>query len=280
VTSRQDEHEARFAERKRKAEAARALKHIAEGSKPLDTEEFVQAIGGELREGENTYESRNRIINRVNELKASLTEDSPEEDVKEFLHLHRFACQAGGCWSKARKRWRQERGEVIPSAEWGNEDDLNARRAAKRKKRQEARQAQEDRLAALERQLAAPSEPPAPEPTPEPIDAGILGPLEALKAKIDRVRQTGSVDPSGVDDLEPLTTADLVNMVADNPPGSAAELEEAVRAIKGEARRRFSEQLNVELAELKNSRGLAGEDLKREQQVEYLLGLFARVGEI
>jgi len=121
---------------------------------------------------------------------------------------------------------------------------------------------------------------PEPEPTPEPIDAGILGPLEALKAKIDRVRATGSVDPSGVDDIEPLTTADLVNMVADNPPGSAAELEEAVRAIKGEARRRFSEQLNVELAELKNSRGLAGEDLKREQQVEYLLGLFARLGEI
>jgi hypothetical protein len=61
---------------------------------------------------------------------------------------------------------------------------------------------------------------------------------------------------------------------------AAAELEEAVRAIRGEARRRFSEQLNVELAELKNSRGLAGENLKREQQVEYLLGLFARVGEI
>jgi len=108
----------------------------------------------------------------------------------------------------------------------------------------------------------------------------VLGPLEALKAKIDRVRETGSVDPSSVDDIEPLTTNDLINMVADDPPGSAVELEEAVRAIKGEARRRFSEQLNVELAELKNSRGMAGEDLKREQQVEYLLGLFARVGEI
>lgn len=107
-----------------------------------------------------------------------------------------------------------------------------------------------------------------------------LAPLEALKAKIDRVRQTGSVDPSSVDDLAPLTTADLINMVADDPPGSAVELEDAVRAVRGEARRRFSEQLNVELAELKNSRGMAGEDLKREQQVEYLLGLFARVGEI
>lgn len=115
----------------------------------------------------------------------------------------------------------------------------------------------------------------------EPVGAEtVLGPLEALKAKIDRVRQTGSVDPSSVDDIEPLTTNDLINMVADDPPGSAVELEEAVRAIKGEARRRFSEQLNVELAELKNSRGMAGEDLKREQQVEYLLGLFARLGEI
>lgn len=125
-------------------------------------------------------------------------------------------------------------------------------------------------------------EQPKEEVADEPVEQkpDVLGPLEELLAKIDRVRATGSVDPSGVDDIAPLNTDDLINMVADNPPGSAAELEEAVRAIKGEARRRFSEQLNVELAELKNSRGLAGEDLQREQQVEYLLGLFARLGEI
>jgi len=39
-------------------------------------------------------------------------------------------------------------------------------------------------------------------------------------------------------------------------------------------------RLNVELAELKNLRGLAGEDLKREAEIEKLLGLFARLGEI
>jgi len=94
------------------------------------------------------------------------------------------------------------------------------------------------------------------------------------------VRMTGSIDASSVDDIEPLTTNDLVKMVADDPPGSSAQLEHAVRSVRGEARRRFSEQLNVELAELKNSRGMAAENLPREQQIEVLLGLFVRVGEI
>jgi len=47
-----------------------------------------------------------------------------------------------------------------------------------------------------------------------------------------------------------------------------------------QARKRLSELLNVELAELKNLRGMAGEDLVREADVERLLGLFARLGEI
>lgn len=137
-----------------------------------------------------------------------------------------------------------------------------------------------ERLSAIEARLAVLEAAPLAPPPPAPVLGDKLEGLEELRAKIDRVRATGSIDPSNVDDLEPLKPDDLINMVADNPPGSAAELEEAVRAIKGEARRRFSEQLNVELAELKNSRGLAGEDLQREQQVEYLLGLFARLGEI
>ena len=53
-----------------------------------------------------------------------------------------------------------------------------------------------------------------------------------------------------------------------------------MRAIRGTSRRRLSELLNVELAELRNARGMVGEDLVREQQIEYLLGLFARLGEI
>lgn len=46
------------------------------------------------------------------------------------------------------------------------------------------------------------------------------------------------------------------------------------------AKRRLTELLWVELAELKNLRGVAGEDLKREAEIERLLGLFARLGEI
>jgi len=275
VTSKQDEHEARFVERKRRVEAARALKHIAEGSKPLDTEEFVQAIGGELREGEDTYQARNRIKARVAELSAKLTEDSPEEDVKEFLHLHRFACQSGGCWSKARKRWRADRGDAIPTVPWGNEDDMNARRKAKREARQAREKAREDRLAELEAAMAAiKKEAPATpyidlSERPDAVEE-VVGPLEALKAKIDAVR-------AGQQDLTP---DELLQMYRDDPPGAAAKLEDAVRALKGEARRKLSELLNVELAELKNLRGMAGEDRTREQQIEYLLGLFTRLGEI
>jgi len=122
-----------------------------------------------------------------------------------------------------------------------------------------------------------------PEPTPELPDAVpeegpqgheplevILGPLEELKAKIDAVRA----------DEQSFEVDELLEMVVDNPPGAARQLEDAVRAIRGGSRRRLSELLHVELAELRNSRGLVGEDLVREQQIEYLLGLFARLGEI
>lgn len=122
-------------------------------------------------------------------------------------------------------------------------------------------------------ETAAPVITPEPVPRPEmdeePIEA-ILGPLEELKLKIDAVR-------AGLQEME---VDELLDMVVDNPPGAARELEDAVRAIRGQSRRRLSELLNVELAELRNSRGLVGEDLVREQQIEYLLGLFARLGEI
>lgn len=94
--------------------------------------------------------------------------------------------------------------------------------------------------------------------------------LQDLKERIDEVRS---------DSEEPAVDT-LLDMVVDNPPGAARQLEDAVRALKSEPRRRLSELLHVELAELKNSRGLVGEDLVREQQIEYLLGLFARLGEI
>lgn len=68
--------------------------------------------------------------------------------------------------------------------------------------------------------------------------------------------------------------------IASNIPAGIAELMEPGETLTRDVRRKLTERLNVELAELKNLRGLAGEDLKREAEIEKLLGLFARLGEI
>ena len=63
-------------------------------------------------------------------------------------------------------------------------------------------------------------------------------------------------------------------------PDEIANLLEPGETLTKDVRRKLTERLNVELAELKNLRGLAGEDRKREAEIEKLLGLFARLGEI
>lgn len=129
----------------------------------------------------------------------------------------------------------------------------------------------DDELAALRARIAELESPPESKlEADELAPADPLGPLEALKAKIDAVR-------AGTQELTP---DELISMHRDDPPGAAAKLEDAIRALKGDARRKLSELLNVEFAELKNLRGMAGEDREREQQIEYLLGLFTRLGEI
>ena len=72
---------------------------------------------------------------------------------------------------------------------------------------------------------------------------------------------------------------EVVEAVSNVPPEIAALLDEG-ETLTRDVRRKLTERLNVELAELKNLRGLAGEDLKREAEIEKLLGLFARLGEI
>lgn len=155
----------------------------------------------------------------------------------------------------------------------------------------------EARLVALEAEAETPDIPEPPpssipssqvealeeDATPPPADPGevsILSSLEELKARIDKARSGGS-ELSSVEDAEPLTPDDLINMVSDIPPGSAELIEGAVKSIRGEARKKFTELLNVELAELEQERtiGSARADLKRERDIEYLLGLFARLGE-
>lgn len=73
---------------------------------------------------------------------------------------------------------------------------------------------------------------------------------------------------------------DLLKLVREDPEGSTVKLQDSVRSVRGEQRKHLSELLNKELAVLKNLRGMQGEDLRREADIERLLGLFARLGEI
>jgi len=112
--------------------------------------------------------------------------------------------------------------------------------------------------------------------------------IAALEAKdaAPRSRELEDVflkpDPVG-DDLERARKANrelLGNEDAPEVPPEIAALLDEGETLTRDVRRKLTERLNVELAELKNLRGLAGEDLKREAEIEKLLGLFARLGEI
>ena len=85
------------------------------------------------------------------------------------------------------------------------------------------------------------------------------------------------------DDLEKARAANRQLLTGDERatlPSEIAAMMDPGDTFSPEVRRKLTERLNVELAELKNLRGLAGEDLKREAKIENLLGLFARLGEI
>lgn len=70
-----------------------------------------------------------------------------------------------------------------------------------------------------------------------------------------------------------LTTDDLL--------GESDEVaSDVIGKLSRDRRKRFTELLNVEMAELLLSRGGPKEDRKREQKIERLLGIFARVGEM
>lgn len=75
---------------------------------------------------------------------------------------------------------------------------------------------------------------------------------------------------------EQLTTEDLLAAQRTNH----IEAEQVVQRLTRMKRKKFFELLNVELAELQQERGGPKEDLKREGEIEALLGLFARVGEM
>jgi hypothetical protein len=72
-----------------------------------------------------------------------------------------------------------------------------------------------------------------------------------------------------------VTSDDLLERINSDPDAVSG----VIAHLSQDDRRRFTELLNVELAELQQKRGAFGEDLKREADIEKLIGMFARVGE-
>ena len=279
------DHEAVFAERKRRARVLDALSVTLDGAKPYEPGDFVDVVGRFMRPDEDTYDARRRLRVRVAELTEAISSDMSFEDAKELTDLQRMMRHQGADWKKAMHKYRAERGEAIPSAEFGNEDALNARQASKHKARAEREEAREARLAALEasqnlveRQTAAPT----------------LDTLtdQALEDRSDLFSNTEPVDPEkeALRDLVADLQRQLAERDAEPPPLSPDPVKhmipDEIRKLMedGEslsnAKRRLTELLWVEQAELRNLRGTDRGDLKREAEIERLLGLFARLGEI
>jgi hypothetical protein len=109
----------------------------------------------------------------------------------------------------------------------------------------------------------APSPPPV-KTEPEP-EAPLLPAPDALMS---------DWGPVGDEEAEEaLTTDDL--LAADDEAQT-----DVIGKLSRQRRKRFTELLNVELAELEQSRGGPKEDRKREAKIQRLLGVFARVGEM
>lgn len=112
--------------------------------------------------------------------------------------------------------------------------------------------------------------PDAPAPAPDPLDVA-----RAINATLLHKDDDLPAPGAPLSDWE-----GEVGALVSNVPPEIAELLDEGETLTRDVRRKLTERLNVELAELKNLRGLAGEDLKREAEIEKLLGLFARLGEI
>lgn len=110
--------------------------------------------------------------------------------------------------------------------------------------------------------------------------------LQSLEAERDEALERLAVESEKVSDLR----RQLSERDAEPPPLSPDPVKhmipEEIRNLMQEgeslssAKRRLTELLWVEQAELRNLRGTDRENLKREAEIERLLGLFARLGEI
>ena len=110
--------------------------------------------------------------------------------------------------------------------------------------------------------------------------------LQSLEAERDEALERLAVESEKVSDLRrqlserdaeppPLSPDPVKHMI----PDEIRKLMEDGESLSN-AKRRLTELLWVEQAELRNLRGTDRGDLKREAEIERLLGLFARLGEI
>lgn len=126
------------------------------------------------------------------------------------------------------------------------------------------------------------------EPTPDPqsdLRARIAELEAALAAKPTEIILEKIVEAKPETD-EPSSVPASPEGGEGFPNGERTMIPEKIRVLMNEgetlvaAKRRLTELLYVEKAELENLRGVAGQNLKREAEIEELLSLFARLGEI
>ena len=137
-------------------------------------------------------------------------------------------------------------------------------------------QAVEARLAALEaRSVSDAALPPEPAPSADSAideETAVDPEKESLRDQVSELqRQLAERDA----EPPPLSPDPVKHMI----PEEIRKLMEDGESLSN-AKRRLTELLWVEQAELRNLRGTDRGDLKREAEIERLLGLFARLGEI
>ena len=104
---------------------------------------------------------------------------------------------------------------------------------------------------------------------------------DELEAQADAHKFPASLDEKLTDYGDPAAEADLTtDDLLTSMRSDAAVTEDVVQKLSRAKRKKFTELLNVELAELQQERGGPKENLKRENEIEALLNLFARVGEM
>jgi type I site-specific restriction endonuclease len=102
-----------------------------------------------------------------------------------------------------------------------------------------------------------------------------------LKAELERLREENShTFPASLDERMS-DYAPVADVAPDEDALTTDDLtEEVIQKLTQAKRKKWTELLNVELAELQQERSGPREDLAREAVCEKLLGLFARVGEL